>query len=174
MQITINKEPEVNEKIKDSKVRVINNDGEQLGVMNKNKAIDMAFERGYDLIKVAPNADPSVCKMMDYGKYKYKMAKKAKRAKQNSTTVKTKELRLSAKIQDHDLNTKANKAKDFLKDDNKVKISLRLKGREMGHKGIAFDVVEKFIDFVGRDNCNVAKEATFEGRIITAVIEPKK
>jgi len=164
----------MNENIRDKEVRVISEAGEQLGVMNTNEAIDAAYLKGLDLIKVAPGAKPPVCKMMDYGKYKYEQAKKAKRAKQNSSTVETKELRLSVKIEDHDIQTKANKAKAFIEEGNNVKINLRFRGREMGHKELGYDVIEKFIDFVGRDICTVSKRASIEGRNMTAFIEPKR
>lgn len=168
------KNPDVNERIRDREIRLISEDGEQLGVMETAAAVDLAFSKGLDLIKVAPGAKPPVCKIMDYGKYKYELAKKEKRAKKNSSTVETKEMRLSVKIQDHDLQTKANKVKGFIEDGNNVKISLRFRGREMGHKKLGFDVVEKFIEFVGKDICNVSKRAKFEGRNITAYIEPKR
>lgn len=134
----------------------------------------MAAEKGLDLIKVAPGAVPPVCKLMDYGKYKYELAKKEKRVKKNSSTVQIKEVRLSVKIQDHDLETKSKQANKFLKDGNNVKITLRFRGREMGHKKLGFDVVEKFLEFVGEENCKVSKRPKFEGRNITAYIEPIK
>lgn len=165
--------PEVNEEIRDKEVRLIGNDGEQLGIFSSKEALNMAFERGFDLIKVAPNAKPPVCKMQDYGKYKYEQAKRAKQAKKNSKTVKTKELRLSLKIEDHDLETKANKARDFINDGHKVKVSLRFKGREMGHTDLGYDVVNKFIEFVG-DDCQVARKAKMEGRSLVAFIEPSR
>lgn len=142
--------------------------------MSIDDAIDSAFAKGLDLIKVAPGAKPPVCKMMDYGKYKYEQAKKAKRAKKNSSTVETKELRLSVKIEDHDLQTKANKAKGFINDGNNVKITLRFRGREMGHKDLGYGVIDRFIEFVGHDVCNVSKKAKIEGRNMVAYIEPKR
>lgn len=145
-----------------------------MGILQTSDAIDMALERGFDLINVAPGATPPVCKMMDYGKYKYELAKKAKRVRKNSSVVETKELRLSVKIEDHDLQTKANKAKGFIKDGNNVKITLRFRGREMGHKELGFGVIEKFIDFVGLDLCNISKRAKIEGRNMVAYIEPKR
>ncbi len=137
-------------------------------------AIELASQKGFDLIKVAPGAKPPVCKMMDYGKYKYELAKKAKRVRQNSSAIETKELRLSVKIEDHDLQTKANKAKDFIKAGNNVKITLKFRGREMGHKELGYGVIDRFINFVGLDECNVSKKAKIEGRNMIAYIEPKR
>lgn len=167
------KQPEVNDQIRDSKVRVISNDGEQVGIMSAKEAVDLAFSRGFDLIKVAPQAEPPVCKMMDYGKYKYEQAKKAKRVKKNSNTVKLKETRLSLKIEDHDLNTKARKARGFLDNGNKVKVALKFKGREMGHTDLAYDVFDRFFEFVGEENFTLDKKPKMEGRFMVAYLGPK-
>ena len=123
----------INEQIRDREVRLIGADGEQLGVVSSREAQKIADEAGLDLVKIAPNAKPPVCKVIDYGKYRYELARKEKDAKKKQKTVELKEIRLSPNIDTNDLNTKMNAAKKFLAKGNKVKITLRFRGREMAH-----------------------------------------
>ena len=123
----------INEQIRDREVRLIGPDGEQIGVVSSREAQKIADEAGLDLVKIAPNAKPPVCKVIDYGKYRYDLARKEKDAKKKQKTVELKEIRLSPNIDTNDLNTKMNAAKKFLAKGNKVKITLRFRGREMAH-----------------------------------------
>ena len=126
----------INEQIRDREVRLIGPDGEQIGVVSSREAQKIADEAGLDLVKIAPNAKPPVCKVIDYGKYRYDLARKEKDAKKKQKTVELKEIRLSPNIDTNDLNTKMNAAKKFLAKGNKVKITLRFRGREMAHMNI--------------------------------------
>lgn len=145
------KKTEINEMIRDREIRVIDQDGEQLGMMSSRDAYKLAQERKLDLVKIAPQAKPPVCKIMDYGKHKYELQKKEKEAKKKQKTVQIKEVRLSLKIDKHDLETKANNAKKFLSKGDKVKVSLRFKGREMGHTKFGYEVFDRFAETVGED-----------------------
>ena len=123
----------INGQIRDKEVRVISEDGEQLGIMSSKDAMKLAREAELDLVKIAPKAQPPVCKIIDYGKYKYELARKEKEAKKKQKTVEVKEVRLSPNIDTNDLNTKMNNAKKFITKGNKVKVTLRFRGREMAH-----------------------------------------
>ena len=123
----------INEQIRDKEIRLIDNDGNQLGVVTPKEAQKIADEKKLDLVKKAPNAKPPVCKIRDYGKYRFDMAKKEKEAKKKQKVIETKELRLSPSIDTHDVQVKVKKAIEFLKDGNKVKVSIRFRGREIGH-----------------------------------------
>ncbi len=163
----------INEQIRDKEVRVIGEDGEQLGVMSARDAQKLADDAGLDLIKIAPKAMPPVCKIMDYGKYRYEQARKEKDNKKKQKTVEVKEIRLSPNIDSNDLNTKMNAAKKFLEKGNKVKITLRFRGREMAHmnasKHILDDIAENLTD------CAVVEKAPkIEGRSISMVLAEKK
>ncbi len=148
------------------------NDGEQVGIMPTKKGLSIAQDKGLDLVEVAPQADPPVCKVMDYGKYKYEQAKKAKRAKKNQNEMKTKEVQLSSNIEEHDFNVKADMARRFLNDKNKVKVSLRFRGREIVHKDRGFDLMEEFAEEVS-DVGKISKKPTMEGRNLLMYITPK-
>ena len=123
----------INERIRDKEVRVIGQDGEQLGIMSSRDAMKLAREADLDLVKIAPTAKPPVCKIIDYGKYRYELARKEKEAKKKQRTMEVKEVRLSPNIDKNDLNTKANQARKFLAKGDKVKVTLRFRGREMAH-----------------------------------------
>ena len=123
----------INEQIRDKEVRLIGEDGEQLGIMSAKEAFKLAKEANLDLVKIAPTANPPVCKIIDYGKYKYEMARREKEAKKKQKTVDVKEVRLSPNIDKNDLNTKVNNAKKFIQKGDKVKVTLRFRGREMAH-----------------------------------------
>ena len=163
----------INEQIRDREVRLIGPDGEQIGVVSSREAQKIADEAGLDLVKIAPNAKPPVCKVIDYGKYRYDLARKEKDAKKKQKTVELKEIRLSPNIDTNDLNTKMNAAKKFLAKGNKVKITLRFHGREMAHmnssKHILDDLAEQLSDIAV-----VEKAPKIEGRSIGMVLAEKR
>ena len=163
----------INEQIRDREVRLIGPDGEQIGVVSSREAQKIADEAGLDLVKIAPNAKPPVCKVIDYGKYRYDLARKEKDAKKKQKTVELKEIRLSPNIDTNDLNTKMNAAKKFLAKGYKVKITLRFRGREMAHmnssKHILDDLAEQLSDIAV-----VEKAPKIEGRSIGMVLAEKR
>ena len=140
------KDLKINDEIRDNKLRLIDEDGSQIGVVSKDEALDMAYDKQLDLVLMSPNAKPPVARIMDYGKFKYDQEKKAKENKKKQKTTQTKETRFSLNIEDHDLATKANQTKKFLNNGDKVKVSLRFKGRELGHKNLGYDVLDKFME----------------------------
>jgi translation initiation factor IF-3 len=166
------KELQINEEIREKEVRLIDVDGSQLGVVPIKKAMDVAFERRLDLVNVAPTAKPAVCRVMDYGKYKYEMAKKEKEARKNQKIINIKEIRLTPNIETHDLNVKANRAIDFLKDGDKVKVSVRFRGREMGHTEMGKEVLDEFAQLTSEVG-KIEKEAKLEGRNMVMFLMPK-
>ena len=163
----------IKEKIRDREVRVISEAGEQLGIMSAREAMKLAEEAQLDLVKIAPKAQPPVCKIIDYGKYKYELARKEKEARKKQKTVEVKEVRLSPNIDTNDLNTKVNNAKKFLTKGNKVKVTLRFRGREMAHvqqsKHILDDVAQMLADVAV-----VEKPAKLEGRNMSMVLTEKR
>ncbi|MCR5667691.1 MAG: translation initiation factor IF-3 [Lachnospiraceae bacterium] len=163
----------INEQIRDREVRVISSDGEQLGIMSARDAYKLAQEQDLDLVKVSPNAKPPVCKIIDYGKYRYEMARKEKEAKKKQKTIEMKEIRLSPNIDSNDLNTKMNNARKFLAKGNKVKVTLRFRGREMAHiqssKHILDDIAKSM-----EDVATVEKAPKQEGRSISMVLAEKR
>ena len=163
----------INEQIRAREVRLLGPDGEQIGVVSSREAQKIADEAGLDLVKIAPNAKPPVCKVIDYGKYRYDLARKEKDAKKKQKTVELKEIRLSPNIDTNDLNTKMNAAKKFLAKGNKVKITLRFRGREMAHmnssKHILDDLAEQLSDIAV-----VEKAPKIEGRNIGMVLAEKR
>jgi translation initiation factor IF-3 len=166
------KKLDVNESIRDREVRLIDSNGEQIGIMPSKKALEIAAEKKLDLVKIAPKAKPPVCKIMDYGKYKYEQAKKEKEAKKKQKTITLKEVRLSLKIEDHDLNTKARNAIKFLENGDKVKVSLRFKGRELGHTELGVEVLNKFYSIVEEVGV-MEKKPKMEGRSMVMFLAPK-
>ena len=134
----------INEQIRDREVRLIGQDGEQLGIMSAREAQKIALEAELDLVKIAPTAKPPVCKIIDYGKYKYEQTRKEKEAKKKQKTVDVKEVRLSPNIDTNDLNTKVNNAKKFIQKGNKVKVTLRFRGREMAHVQQSKHILDEF------------------------------
>ena len=163
----------INEQIRDREVRVVGQNGEQLGIMSASEAMKMAREAELDLVKIAPTAKPPVCKIIDYGKYRYEMARKEKEAKKKQKVIEIKEVRLSPNIDENDLNTKMNNARKFLEKGNKVKVTLRFRGREMAHmsktKYILDDFAEKLADIAAVD-----KPAKVEGRSIVLFLSAKR
>ncbi len=163
----------INEQIRDREVRLIGVNGEQLGIMSAREAMKLADEAELDLVKIAPTAKPPVCKIIDYGKYRYEMARKEKEAKKKQKVVEVKEIRMSPNIESNDLNTKMNAAKKFLEKGNKVKVTLRFRGREMAHMHSSKHILDDFAESL----TNVAvieKAPKVEGRSISMVLTEKK
>mgnify|MGYP003312446112 CR=1 FL=1 len=138
-------EHQINEEIRDKEVRLIDSDGSQLGIVSIQAALDKAAERGLDLVKIAPKAEPPVCRVMDYGKFRFERDKKEKEAKKNQHVVEIKEIRMSPGIDIGDFNTKLKNAQKFIADGNRVKVSVRFRGREMAHTDIGKELLERFV-----------------------------
>ena len=163
----------INGQISDREVRVIGTDGEQLGVMSARDAQKLADEAELDLIKIAPKAKPPVCKIMDYGKFRYEQQKREKEAKKKQHVVETKEIRLSPNVEMNDLKTKANNARKFITKGDKVKVTLRFRGREMAHISSSAHVLDDFAKML-EDIAQVSKAAKLEGRNMTMFLEKKR
>ena len=166
------KELSVNENIRFKEVRTIASDGSQLGILPLEKALETAYSADMDLVCISPNAQPPVCKIMDYGKYRFEQAKREKEARKNQKTVEVKEIRLGLGIDVHDFETKGRHAIRFLEDGNKVKVSIRFRGRELGHPEIGLDNMKRFAEFCA-DYCTVEKAAKMEGRNMIMFLAPK-
>ena len=167
------KEMQINEQIRDREVRVISSTGEQLGIMSAKDALKKAEEKNLDLVKMAPTAKPPVCKIMDYGKYRFEQAKREKEARKNQKVVEIKEIRLSLNIDTHDFQTKVNHAEKFLKAGNKVKVSIRFRGREMAHPELGLTSMEKFAEACSEFS-SIEKPAKLEGRQMLMFLAPVK
>ena len=163
----------INEQIRDREIRLIGEDGEQLGIMSAREAMKIAQEAELDLVKIAPAAKPPVCKIIDYGKYKYEQARKEKEAKKKQKTVEVKEVRLLPNIDTNDLNTKINNAKKFISKGNKVKVTLRFRGREMAHVQQSKHILDDFAETLA-DVAVVEKPAKMEGRAMSMVLAEKR
>lgn len=163
----------INEQIKDKEVRVIGLDGEQVGIMSAKEALALAEEAGVDLVKIAPTAKPPVCRIVDYGKFKYEQTRKEKEAKKKQHVVEIKEIRLSPNIDTNDLNTKINSAKKFLSKGDRVKVTLRFRGREMAHMQSSKHILDDFAQALN-DVAVVDKEPKVEGRSMTMFLAEKK
>ena len=163
----------INGQIRDKEVRVIGENGEQLGIMSSREAMKLAQEAELDLVKIAPKAQPPVCKIIDYGKYRYELARKEKEAKKKQKTVEVKEVRLSPNIETNDLNTKVNNAKKFISKGNKVKVTLRFRGREMAHMQQSKHILDDFAKLL-EDVAVVEKPAKLEGRNMSMVLTEKR
>ena len=164
--------PRVNEQIEAEKVRVVNADGEMVGVISKEEGIEIAFEAGLDLVEVSPSADPPVCKVLDYGKYKYEAQKKANEARKKQKVIDVKEIKMRPGIDEHDYQVKMRSVRRFLDEGDKVKMTIRFRGREMTHQELGM----KVLDRVREDVDELAKVEQFpksEGRLMTMVIAPK-
>ena len=172
MLIISSKGLQINENIRDKQVRVIGQDGSQLGLMSSIQARQKAAECNLDLVKVAPKAVPPVCKIIDYGKYRFEQAKKEKEAKKKQHIVEIKEIRLSLNIDTHDFDTKVAHAIKFLKSGDKVKVSIRFRGREMGHQEHGYSAMKRFADALS-ETANVEKPAKLEGRNMLMFLAPK-
>ena len=162
----------INEEIRDREVRVVDQNGEQLGVMSSRDALALAEERQLDLVKIAPQARPPVCKLMDYGKYRFEQSKKEREFRKNQKVITVKEVRLSATIEDHDIDVKFKNAVKFLKDGNKVKVTIRFRGRQITHSEIGRQIMMEFADRI-KDYGTVDKAPSIEGRSMSMFITPK-
>ena len=163
----------INEQIRDKEVRVIGEEGQQLGIMSAKEALQLAEEAGVDLVKIAPTANPPVCRIVDYGKFKYEQLRKEKEAKKKQHVIEVKEIRLSPNIDTNDLNTKINAARKFLTKGDKVKITLRLRGREMAHMNSSKHILDDFATSLS-DISVVEKAAKVEGRSMTMFLTEKR
>ena len=163
---------QLNEEIRDKEVRVIGADGTQLGIMSSTDALNMAFEKDLDLVKISPNAVPPVCKIMDYGKFRFEQVKKDKEAKKNQRVVEIKEVRMSPNIDVADFNVKLKNAQKFLADGNRVKVTVRFRGREMAHTSIGEDLLKKFSESC-TEVANVEKNPKLDGRHMSMFLSPK-
>lgn len=163
----------INERIRDREVRLIGQDGEQLGIMSSKEAMKLAREADLDLVKIAPTAKPPVCKIIDYGKYRYEMARKEKEAKKKQRTMEVKEVRLSPNIDTNDLNTKANQARKFISKGDKVKVTLRFRGREMAHVNYSKQILDSFLEKL-EDIAVVDKKPKMEGRSMVMFLSEKR
>ena len=167
------KEQQINEQIRDKELRVIDEDGTQLGILSAKEAQNLATQKNLDLVKISPNANPPVCKIMDFGKFKYEMAKKEKESKKKQKVVVIKEVRLRPSIEEHDLSTKAKMAYKFLANGDKVKVSGRYRGRELGHKEIGGEVINKCIHLV-KEVGTPDRAPRLEGNTMIVMLDPKK
>ena len=166
------KDIEINEEIHDKELRIIGSDGQQVGIISANEALNLAEQSNLDLVKIAPQSNPPVCKIMDYGKYRFEQAKREKEARKNQHVVDIKEVRLSLNIDTHDFNTKLNNALKFIKHGDKVKVSIRFRGREMGHPEIGLETMKRFADACS-ETAVVEKAAKLEGRNMLMFLAPK-
>lgn len=167
------KELTINEEIRDKEVRLIGVDGEQLGIMDTREAQRLSIEQNLDLVKIAPQATPPVCRIMDYGKYRFEQTKREKEARKNQRVIEIKEIRLSLNIDVGDLNTKVKQATKFLQDGNKLKVSIRFRGREMAHPELGQEVMDRFMDMVSEHGV-LEKPAKLEGRHMLMFVAAKQ
>ncbi len=163
----------INEQIRDREIRLIGEDGQQLGIMSSREAMKIAREAELDLVKIAPQAKPPVCQILDYGKYRYELARKEKEAKKKQKTIEVKEVRLSPNIDSNDLNTKIASARKFIEKGNKVKVTLRFRGREMAHVQSSRHILDEFAKAL-EDIALVDKPAKMEGRSMAMFLTEKR
>lgn len=165
------KDIQINDEIRDEEVRLIGPNGDQLGIVPIKKALELAAKENLDLVKVASKAVPPVCKILDYGKYRFEMSKREKESKKNQRTVEIKEVRLSVNIDTHDFDTKVAHAHRFVKSGNKVKVSIRFRGREMGHPEIGFDIMKRFAESCS-EFASVERPAKLDGKCMLMFLAP--
>ena len=170
---TVIKELQINGQIRDREIRLIGSDGQQYGIVSAYEGQRIADEQGLDMVKISPTSQPPVCKLMDYSKYKYEQNKKEKEMKRNQKVIEIKEVWLSMTIDVGDLNTKANMARKFLKDGNKVKASIRMRGRQQAYANQGVEVMNKFAEIL-TDVAKIDKQPVTEGRNITMFLSPLK
>lgn len=163
---------ELNEEINDKEIRLIGSGGEQLGIMAPVEALKIADEQGLDLVKISPQAVPPVCKLMNYGKFRFEQSKKEKEARKNQHVVEIKEIRMSPGIDIGDFNTKLKNAQKFIADGNRVKVSVRFRGREMAHTDIGKELLDRFAEQCA-EAANLDKPAKLEGRMMSIFLSPK-
>ena len=166
-------ELQINEQIRDKELRVIDSDGTQLGIMPLRRAMELAEQKNLDLVKIAPQANPPVCKIIDYGKFRFEQAKREKEARKNQRVVEIKEIRLTPNIDIGDLNTKVKNACRFLQDGNKVKVSVRFRGREVTHASLGQDLLHRFAELCSECS-TVEKQPKLEGRQMLMFLAPAK
>ena len=163
---------QINEEIRDAEVRLISETGEQLGIMSTEAAMDIAVERDLDLVKIAPNSKPPVCKLMDYGKYRFEQSKREKEAKKNQHVVEIKEIRMSPGIGDNDFNTKLRSGVKFLQDGDRLKVTVRFRGRQMAHTRLGEELLTRFAEGCA-EVATMDKNPKLEGRNMAMVLSPK-
>jgi len=163
----------INEEIRDREVRVVDQDGAQLGIMPTRQALELAEDKQLDLVKIAPNAKPPVCKLMDYGKYRFEQSKKEREIRKNQRVITVKEVRLSATIEDHDVDVKYKNAVKFLQDGNKVKVTIRFRGRQITHSEIGREVMDEFAEKI-KEYGIIERRPLIEGRSMTMIIAPRE
>lgn len=173
MEVSIISDLMINEQIRDREVRLIGEDGSQLGIMSAKEAYKIAREANLDLVKIAPTAKPPVCKIIDYGKYRYEMARKEKEAKKKQKTIEVKEIRLSPNIDVNDLNTKMNQTRKFITSGNKVKVSVRFRGRELAHTASGKVILDQFAEKLS-DIAVIDKPAKLEGKSMVMFLSEKR
>jgi len=163
----------INEEIRDKEIRLIDADGSMVGIVETKEAQKMAASKNLDLVKIAPQGVPPVCRIMDYGKYMFELAKKEKEAKKNQKVVSIKEVRISASIEDHDFNFKVKNALKFLQDGDKVKVSIKFRGREMNYTSLGVEVLGKFAEAIAEVGV-VERKPKLEGRSMIMILNPKQ
>ena len=173
MEVSIISEVMINEQIRDREIRLIGEDGEQLGIMSARDAMKLAREANLDLVKIAPTAKPPVCKIIDYGKYRYEQARREKEARKKQKTIEVKEIRLSPNIDTNDLNTKVNQARKFVSGGNKVKVAVRFRGRELAHTAVGKTILEDFAQKLS-DIAVIDKPAKLEGKSMVMFLVEKR
>ena len=173
MEVSIISELMINEQIRDREIRLIGEDGEQLGIMSARDAMKLAREANLDLVKIAPTAKPPVCKIIDYGKYRYEQARREKKARKKQKTIEVKEIRLSPNIDTNDLNTKVNQARKFVSGGNKVKVAVRFRGRELAHTAVGKTILEDFAQKLS-DIAVIDKPAKLEGKSMVMFLVEKR
>ena len=173
MEVSIISELMINEQIRDREIRLIGEDGEQLGIMSARDAMRLAREANLDLVKIAPTAKPPVCKIIDYGKYRYEQARREKEARKKQKTIEVKEIRLSPNIDTNDLNTKVNQARKFVSGGNKVKVAVRFRGRELAHTAVGKTILEDFAQKLS-DIAVIDKPAKLEGKSMVMFLVEKR
>ena len=173
MEVSIISELMINEQIRDREIRLIGEDGEQLGIMSARDAMKLAREANLDLVKIAPTAKPPVCKIIDYGKYRYEQARREKEARKKQKTIEVKEIRLSPNIDTNDLNTKVNQARKFVSGGNKVKVAVRFRGRELAHTAVGKTILEDFAQKLS-DIAVIDKPAKLEGKSMVMFFVEKR
>jgi translation initiation factor IF-3 len=164
---------QINEQIRDREIRLVDSNGDQLGIVSSREAQKLAEEKQLDLVKIAPNGKPPVCKIMDYGKYRFEQSKREKEVKKNQKTINVKEVRMSARVEEHDLNVKAKNCRKFLLNEDKVKVSVRFRGREMAYTDVGKEILLNFADKVS-DVGIIDKKPKLEGRNMVMFLSPKK
>ena len=167
-----NREHQINEEIRDKELRVIDVDGNQLGILSADEALKIAFEKDLDLVKIAPQATPPVCRIMDYGKFCFEQTKRAKEAKKNQKVIEIKEVRMSSTIDTHDFNVKVNQAVKFLNGGDEIKVSVRFKKRTLAHPQFGEELLAKFKDAISEAGV-VKKKKKMEGRSLVMFVSPK-